>query len=745
MSALVSLPPSPVLPRSPDSFSSSRSSSPSSGSSAAQKPPPLPTYTSFDVTKLAQARPVTFSQPLQPSTAATRRSARPTHRSSQSMSRLHYPAVRIVDFGTDSASTVTSSNNYCMHRSTASVGTRAAAAPAAAAEDSATTASETADGQSTARRPPPQRSRTLSFSATQQAFLPSRSHLSASVSSGAGVAFPTVDEGKAASSVALDRTSSVGSSASASVRRPRPPRVSLSTRSGSSLRVPGPSSAASRAHANACEYLEAKVVILGSQGVGKTSLITRSTTGRFSAARTSTIGASLLAKKLVIDNTKVHLQLWDAAGQERFRTLAPLFYRGALAAVLVYDVTDPASLQDVKFWMAEMRKNMPDELIVLVVGAKADLVGTCSTIPLIQAQRSVAVWRDEMERAENGEVASAPASAMLSNGSTGPTGHQQARSSSPAAAPFSRPRTYSTPASATVPTITTTGPPPPTPPPHAATESAFSSSRYRAPASARPSSQSTSPPSPRLTSSLTRPTYTLTSSATMPDLSGYTLAGFPLRDGSALAMNRTASTDSSQSQNSSATSATGSSCHTSQQSGGGGGGPGPGAPVRSNSSFGLMSFLPGGGGSTTTTGGGGSNSASSSVATLPGPSAFTSALTPTRRRSLEDRSAGVGALLRENLSSHSAARRAAAAAEEARLDALVADCPIEVLEVSAKDGLGVEDVFRSVAERLIEHKAELDRRGEQQQSLSLRRKDSILLREADVRDQAKPPVGACAC
>ena len=96
----------------------------------------------------------------------------------------------------------------------------------------------------------------------------------------------------------------------------------------------------------------ARIFAVGSQGVGKTSLITRSTTGRFSAARTSTIGASLLAKKLVIDNTKVHLQLWDAAGQERFRTLAPLFYRGALAAVLVYDVTDEASLQDVKFWMA---------------------------------------------------------------------------------------------------------------------------------------------------------------------------------------------------------------------------------------------------------------------------------------------------------------------------------------------------------------------------------------------------------
>ncbi|GAA5958820.1 hypothetical protein JCM8115_000363 [Rhodotorula mucilaginosa] len=744
MSALVSLPPSPVMPRSPDSFSS-RSSSPSSGSSSQ---PPLPTYTSFDITKLGQARPITFSQPLQPpSNAATRRSARPTHRSSQSMSRLHYPAVQVVDFATTAESTHTRRT----HHSAKSVGTFDSGNAAAAMAKEESKDAGTVDKSRS--RPTPQRSRTLSFSATQQAFLPSRSHLSASVSSAAaGLPFPTVDEGKAASSVALDRTSSVGSSASASVRRPRPSRVSLSARSGSSLRVPAATSA-SRADHNASEYLEAKVVILGSQGVGKTSLITRSTTGRFSAARTSTIGASLLAKKLVIDNTKVHLQLWDAAGQERFRTLAPLFYRGALAAVLVYDVTDEASLQDVKFWMAELRKNMPDELIVLVVGAKADLAGTCPTIPLIQAQRSVAVWRDEMERAENGEVASAPASGFLPKGSNGNTGGANGRSSSPAATRFSRPRTYSTPTSTTVPTITTTGPPPT--PPHTASESGFSSRlRYNA---MHPSSGSISPPSPRLgaSSSSVRPTHTLSSSATMPDLSGYTLAGLPHRD-SHLAMNRTASTDSSQSQNSSATSGT---------TGSSGGHsfspppPPPGPPSRSSSSFGLMSFLPGGGGRGGGSGSGGvtgagaeygSSSVSSSVATLSGSHhhALTSALTPTRRRSLEDRaatspsSAGVGALLlRENLSSHSAARRAAAAAEEARLDALVAACPIEVLEVSAKDGFGVEDVFRSIAEQLLEHKAEIERRQQ-----TLRRKDSIILREADAQEPAATAAaGACAC
>lgn len=126
-----------------------------------------------------------------------------------------------------------------------------------------------------------------------------------------------------------------------------------------------------------------------------------------------------------------------------------------------------------------------------------------------------------------------------------------------------------------------------------------------------------------------------------------------------------------------------------------------------------------------------------------GPANGAAAVSPTRRRSLEDRagatSAGVGAhLLRENLSSHSAARRAAAAAEEARLDALVAACPIEVLEVSAKDGFGVEDVFRSIAEQLIEHKAEIERR-----QVRLRHKDSIVLREGDGDEPAR--ASACAC
>ena len=120
--------------------------------------------------------------------------------------------------------------------------------------------------------------------------------------------------------------------------------------------------------------LEAKVVILGSQGVGKTSIVHRYTTGQFHAsAMPSTIGASFLTKKLIVSGTKVRLQLWDTAGQERFRSMAPMYYRGSHAAVVVYDITNKKSLEELRSWVEELRRNMGDELTIHIVGAKRDL------------------------------------------------------------------------------------------------------------------------------------------------------------------------------------------------------------------------------------------------------------------------------------------------------------------------------------------------------------------------------------
>ncbi|PWN97415.1 ras-domain-containing protein [Tilletiopsis washingtonensis] len=139
--------------------------------------------------------------------------------------------------------------------------------------------------------------------------------------------------------------------------------------------------------------VDLKVVILGAQGVGKTSLVHRYTTGQFSASSIpSTIGASFLTQKLVVDGTKVRLQLWDTAGQERFRSMAPMYYRGSNAAVIVYDITNEASFADVKTWIEELRKNVSNDLVIHVVGSKLDLAPSHRQVFLDEAREAIAQW-----------------------------------------------------------------------------------------------------------------------------------------------------------------------------------------------------------------------------------------------------------------------------------------------------------------------------------------------------------------
>ncbi|KAI8337551.1 small GTPase superfamily [Chlamydoabsidia padenii] len=119
--------------------------------------------------------------------------------------------------------------------------------------------------------------------------------------------------------------------------------------------------------------LEAKVVILGSQGVGKTSLAVRYISRTFAPYYTSTIGASFMKKKLTVDNCRVRLQIWDTAGQERFRAMSQLYYRGAHAALLVYDITSQENFLELHSWIEELKRNVGDELVMVVVANKLDL------------------------------------------------------------------------------------------------------------------------------------------------------------------------------------------------------------------------------------------------------------------------------------------------------------------------------------------------------------------------------------
>ncbi|ORX92430.1 hypothetical protein K493DRAFT_146765, partial [Basidiobolus meristosporus CBS 931.73] len=85
--------------------------------------------------------------------------------------------------------------------------------------------------------------------------------------------------------------------------------------------------------------------------VGKTSLVVRYVQKMFSPNCPSTIGASFMTTKLVVDNCKVRLQIWDTAGQERFRSMAPMYYRGANAAIIVYDITNRKSFDEIGTWL----------------------------------------------------------------------------------------------------------------------------------------------------------------------------------------------------------------------------------------------------------------------------------------------------------------------------------------------------------------------------------------------------------
>ncbi|KAK0714984.1 P-loop containing nucleoside triphosphate hydrolase protein [Lasiosphaeris hirsuta] len=123
--------------------------------------------------------------------------------------------------------------------------------------------------------------------------------------------------------------------------------------------------------------LEAKIVILGSQGVGKTSLVMRYCQGSFNPAQiTSTVGASFMTKRVVDTDTDtvVRLQIWDTAGQERFRSISRLYYRGANACILCYSITDAQSFAEMGIWLTELRRNLPADIVLHVVGTKADIV-----------------------------------------------------------------------------------------------------------------------------------------------------------------------------------------------------------------------------------------------------------------------------------------------------------------------------------------------------------------------------------
>ncbi|KAI8086910.1 P-loop containing nucleoside triphosphate hydrolase protein [Gilbertella persicaria] len=116
-----------------------------------------------------------------------------------------------------------------------------------------------------------------------------------------------------------------------------------------------------------------KLVFLGEQSVGKTSLITRFMYDTFDSTYQATIGIDFLSKTMYLEDKTVRLQLWDTAGQERFRSLIPSYIRDSSVAVIVYDMSNRDSFMNTTKWIDDVRAERGNEAIVVLVGNKTDL------------------------------------------------------------------------------------------------------------------------------------------------------------------------------------------------------------------------------------------------------------------------------------------------------------------------------------------------------------------------------------
>nr|ACF24574.1 Ras-related small GTPase Rab5 [Gymnochlora stellata] len=119
--------------------------------------------------------------------------------------------------------------------------------------------------------------------------------------------------------------------------------------------------------------LNFKLVLLGDAAVGKSSCVERFVKNEFFEFQQPTIGAAFLTQTIPLEDYIVKFEIWDTAGQERYRSLAPMYYRGAAAALVVYDITDPDSFDGAKTWIQELQRQGAADIVIGLAGNKLDL------------------------------------------------------------------------------------------------------------------------------------------------------------------------------------------------------------------------------------------------------------------------------------------------------------------------------------------------------------------------------------
>ncbi|MCQ2821195.1 MAG: GTP-binding protein [archaeon] len=128
-----------------------------------------------------------------------------------------------------------------------------------------------------------------------------------------------------------------------------------------------------------------KILLVGDSGVGKTNIVTKYIKDEFNENSKATVGVEFCFKKMTIDGKKVNAQIWDTAGQEKFRSITASYYKGAKACFVVFDITKKSTFDNVDNWISNVLSQADKGVLILLIGNKTDLE-QLREVPLEAAQ-----------------------------------------------------------------------------------------------------------------------------------------------------------------------------------------------------------------------------------------------------------------------------------------------------------------------------------------------------------------------